>query len=85
MSDEPQKVNALPESAEPAETASASRESEEKKPLVSGMDASKAPVPTNLGVIVFTVLYILFVIAVCVGLIALSVFLFGKLWAWISG
>ncbi|MBO4473635.1 MAG: hypothetical protein J5750_01840 [Clostridiales bacterium] len=63
----------------------ASRGAEEKKPIVSGVDPSKAPVPTNLGVAVITVLYILFVIAVTVGLIVLSVFLFGKLRAWIFG
>ncbi|MBR5975289.1 MAG: hypothetical protein IK020_08910 [Clostridiales bacterium] len=71
--------------AAPQGEETASQGAEEKKPLVSGVDPSKAPVPTNLGVAVITVLYILFVIAVTVGLIVLSVFLFGKLRAWIFG
>ncbi|MBO4689167.1 MAG: hypothetical protein J5636_11730 [Clostridiales bacterium] len=82
MSEEPEKMN---NASEKTEATAVPRETEEKKPLVSGVDPAKAPVPTNLGVAVITILYILFVIAVCVGVIALSVFLFGKLWAWISG
>ena len=82
MSEDPEKMNIH---AEETEATAAPQGTEEKKPLVSSVDPSKAPVPTNLGVAVITVLYILFVIAISVGLIALSVFLFGKLWAWISG
>ena len=81
MSEEPEKMN---NASEELEATAAPQGTEEKKPLVSGVDPAKAPVPTNLGVAVITILYILFVIAVCVGVIALSVFLFGKLWAWIS-
>lgn len=43
---------------------------------------SKLPVPnaSNKAIGVITVIYVLFVIALTAGLIALSIFLFGKLW-----
>ncbi len=49
----------------------------------AGKSLQNAPVPTNLGVAVITVIYILFVLAVGIGLIALSIFLFRKLGSWI--
>ena len=49
----------------------------------AGKSLQNAPVPTNLGVVVITVIYILFVLGVGIGLIALSIFLFRKLGSWI--
>ena len=49
----------------------------------AGKSLQNAPVPTNLGVAVITVIYILFVLGVGIGLIALSIFLFRKLGSWI--
>ena len=49
----------------------------------AGNSLQNAPVPTNLGVAVITVIYILFVLGVGIGLIALSIFLFRKLGSWI--
>ena len=49
----------------------------------AGKSLQNAPVPTNLGVAVITVIYILFVLGVGIGLIALSIFLFRKIGSWI--
>ena len=56
-----------------------------QKGLLSDFDPAKAPQPTNLGVAVIAVLYILFILGISIALIALAIFLFGKFRGWIAG
>ena len=63
----------------------ASAETQAQKGLLSDFDPAKAPQPTNLGVAVIAVLYILFILGISIALIALAIFLFGKFRGWIAG
>ena len=97
MSEENKNVKAAPEVQEPAvvpedaaEKAAPVAASEGTAPAEGVSSAAtdeeklkNAPVPTNLGVAVITAIYILFVLAVGIGLIALSIFLFRKLGSWL--
>lgn len=51
------------------------------------LSASNLPVPSaqNKAIGVITILYILFVIVLSAALIALSIFVFTKVWGWIRG